>query len=114
MTLNLILLDGAAAQAGGAGLMNILMIVALIAVFYLFLIRPQKKRQKEIKKFREDLTQGSRVMTAGGIHGKIRSIKETAFVVEIAPNVQITVDKNSVYPAGASSEDIQNPEVTKS
>ena len=104
----------AAGPSGGAGMMNIGLIVLLVVVFYFFMIRPQKKRQKEIKKFRDDLTTGSRVMTAGGIHGKIKSIKETTFVVEIAPNVQITIEKNSVYPANTAPEEIQNTEVTKS
>lgn len=79
--------------------MNILMIVALIVVFYLFMIRPQQKRQKDIRRFREAIKVGDNVVTAGGIHGKIRSINDTSFDIEIAPNIRITVDKGSVYPA---------------
>lgn len=94
------------ANNGGSGLMNILMIVAIIAIFYFFMIRPQQKRQKEIRKFREGLKVGDRVITAGGIYGKIRAIKETSFVVEIADNVKITIDKGSIYasPADAQAE----------
>ena len=92
--LNNILLQ---AQSGG-GFSGIIMIVLMIAIFYFFMIRPQNKKQKEIKQAREALGNGDRVVTAGGIHGKIREISDTYFIVEIAPNVSIKVDKNSVYP----------------
>lgn len=78
---------------------NILMIVALIAVFYFMMIRPQQKRQNEIKKFREGLRVNDAVVTAGGIYGKIKGIEDNSFVVEIAKDVRITVDKGSVYPS---------------
>lgn len=98
-------------QAAGSGMMNILMIVVLIGVFYFFMIRPQQKKQKEIKQFRDNLAVGDRVITAGGILGKIRGIKDTTFVVEIADNVRVTIDKNSVYPSAADAQqpDANNP-----
>lgn len=86
-------------QGNSAGWANILMIVALIAVFYFMMIRPQQKRQNEIKKFREGLRVNDPVVTAGGIYGKVKSIDDTTFVVEIAKDVRITVDKGSVYPS---------------
>ncbi|MDE5773258.1 MAG: preprotein translocase subunit YajC [Muribaculaceae bacterium] len=90
-------------QAQGGGLSGMLMIVAMIVIFYFFMIRPQSKKQKEIKKAREAMTKGDRVVTAGGIHGKIRSINEAdkTIMIEIAPDVQIKVSVDSVYPAGA-------------
>ena len=91
-------------EQANSGMFNILMIVALIAIFYFFMIRPQQKRQKEIRKFRESLTVGDRVITAGGIHGKIRGIKDNAFIIEIADNVKITIDKGSVYPSAAEAQ----------
>ena len=78
---------------------SLIMIVALIAIFYFFMIRPQSKKQKEIKKFREGLQKGDKVITAGGIYGIIKEIKETSFVIEVTDNVKIRVDKNSVYPS---------------
>ena len=113
MLYNLIPLQSAGAQAGGSGVVNILMIVALIAIFYLFMIRPQQKRQKEIRKFREGLGAGSKVLTAGGIHGKIKQVKDTSYVVEIATGVAITIDKNSVYPLGTEQADKPEPGVDK-
>ncbi len=89
---------------GGGGLSGMLMIVAMIVIFYFFMIRPQNKKQKEIKKAREAMTKGDRVITAGGIHGKIRGVSELTLDLEIAPGVNITVDKASVFPAGSAPE----------
>ena len=92
-------------QAGdNAGLMNILMIVAIIVIFYFFMIRPHQKKQKEIKKFRESLTVGSNVVTAGGIYGKIRKVRDTTFDLEIARDTVITIDKGSVYPSAIEAQ----------
>ncbi|MBO5456541.1 MAG: preprotein translocase subunit YajC [Muribaculaceae bacterium] len=95
-------------QAEGAAWTNIVMIVALIAIFYLFMIRPQQKRQKEIRKFREGLSAGDDVVTAGGIYGKIRTVGETTFTIEIAKDVRITVDKGSVYPSAKQATEDAN------
>ena len=87
------------AQAGqGSNWTGMLMIVAMVAIFYFFMIRPQSKKQKEIKKAREAMKNGDRVVTAGGIHGKIKDIKDNSINIEVAPGVVIKVDKNSVYP----------------
>lgn len=89
-------------------MMNLIMIVALIAIFYFFMIRPQQKKQKEIKKFREGLNVGDRVITAGGIYGKIRAVKENTITLEIADNVRISIDKGSVYPSAAQAQESAN------
>lgn len=82
----------------GSGLSSIIMIVAMVAIFYFFMIRPQSKKQKKIKEAREALETGSKVVTAGGIYGRITKIQDTTFLIEIAPDVVIRIDKNSVYP----------------
>lgn len=101
--LNSILLDAAAAPAGG-GLSGMLMIVAMIAIFYFVMIRPQSKKQKELKRQRESMQKGDRVVTAGGIHGKIKDIRDAEVMVEIAPSVEIKVDKASVFPVVADTK----------
>ena len=79
-------------QAGGGGAMSsIIMLVAIIVIFYFFMIRPQQKRQKEEKKFREALTKGQRVVTIGGLHGKIADVRETTVLIEVANDVKIEV-----------------------
>ena len=100
MTLLTILLQQ---QGQGAGWPIIIMMVALVAIFYFFMIRPQTKRQKEIRKFREALSVGDKVVTAGGIYGKIKEIKDNIIVLEIADNVRIRIDKSSIYATAADS-----------
>ena len=82
---------------------GIVMIVALVAIFYFFMIRPQQKRQKEIRKFREGIKIGDKVITAGGIYGKVRNINDTTFQIEISDGVKIIIDKGSVYPSAADA-----------
>lgn len=77
-------------------LMSFLPLLLIVAVFYFFMIRPQMKRQKETRKFREGLAKGDKVVTTGGIYGKISEIKETTIILEIAKDVQIKVDKNGI------------------
>lgn len=85
-------------QGEGGGISGLLMIVAMIAIFYFFMIRPQSKKQKEIKKAREAMKAGDKVVTAGGIHGRIKEINDNYLMIEIASGVTIKVDKSSVYP----------------
>ena len=74
-----------------------LMIVLIIAIFYFFMIAPQQKKQKKINAFRDSLQKGDKVMTAGGIYGRIREIKDNYVMLEIDNNVTIKIDKNSIY-----------------
>ena len=109
--LNFILLQaangGAAAPAGdagagamGGGMGSLIMIVALIAIFYFFMIRPQNKKQKEIRKFRDAMEKGQKVTTAGGIHGTIKEVRDNGTIIlEIADGVKIAIDKAMVYPS---------------
>lgn len=86
--------------------MQFLPLILIILVFYFFMIRPQMKRQREVKKFRENLQKGDKVVTTGGIYGKIVEVKEQAVVLEIAENVRIKVDKNGLIQdsSGLSSK----------
>ena len=93
--LNNILLQASADPMGGMS--SIIMIVALIAIFYFFMIRPQSQKQKKINEFRNNLKKGDKVMTAGGIYGRIREINDTYALLEIDNNVTIKIDKNSIY-----------------
>lgn len=77
-----------------------IMIIAMIVIFYFFMIRPQSKRQKEIKKAREAMQKGDSVVTTGGIHGKIKEISDNTVLMEVAPGVSIKVDKAAVLPMG--------------
>ena len=105
MNLLSILLQAAAPAGGGmSSYSGILMMVAIFVVFYFFMIRPQTKRQKEIKKQREAMQAGDKVVTSGGIYGKVKDIKETTVVIEIADNVRIKVDKSSVFASADAAQ----------
>lgn len=92
---------------------SLLMIVGIFMVFYFFMIRPQQKRQKEMQKMRDALGKGDRVVTAGGIHGIIRDVKDKSFIIEVADGVRIRVDKGSVYSSPADAADDAANELKK-
>ena len=77
----------------------ILMLVLMFAIMYFFMIRPQRKRQKEIQEFRNQLTIGSRVVTNGGIYGTVKKLNEGEpyITIEVASGVNIQVDRNYVF-----------------
>ena len=89
------------AQSSGSFL---IMMVAIFAIMYFFMIRPQNKKQKEIQNFRNNLQMGQDVVTAGGIYGKVKSIEGNVVVLEIASGVKIKIDKNSIYANAAATQ----------
>lgn len=92
-------MPGAGADGGqGGGLMSFLPLVLMFVIFYFLLIRPQQKKQKEMKEMLKNLKRGDKIVTGGGIFGRIDSITDDKVGVEIAPGVVITVMRN--YVAG--------------
>lgn len=86
-------------QAAGGGLGSlgsILPMILIIVVFYFFMIRPQVKKQKDQKSFVNDLKIGDKVVTTAGIHGKIATITDTYFLIEVDNNVKIKFDKSAI------------------
>ena len=83
-------------EEGGSPYTSLIMMLLIVVVFYFFMIRPQMKRQKETRKFRESLAKGDKVVTTGGIYGKIAEVKDTHVILEIAKDVQIKVDKAGI------------------
>ncbi len=80
----------------GGGIMSFLPLILIIVVFYLFFIRPQMKKSKEQRKFRENLNKGDKIITIGGIHGKIVEIKEKQVVVDVGNQMKLTFDKSAI------------------
>ena len=93
-----------APSQGGGGMQMIVFMLLIVAVFYFLMIRPQSKKQKEIRKFRDGLQNGDKVITAGGIHGRIKEVKDDTILLEIAENVRIRVEKSSVYATAADTQ----------
>jgi preprotein translocase subunit YajC len=80
-------------MAGGAN--QLVMIVLMIGVFYFFMIRPQMKKQKELKKFREGLKPGDKIVTIGGIHGKILEISDSTVLIQ-SEGTKLRIEKAAV------------------
>ena len=88
-----------AAQQGGSAMPMLLMMVAIFAIMYFFMIRPQQKEQKKIREFQNQLAEGTPVVTGGGIYGTVKSVDQTRQTVDvkIARDVVVTVSKGSVF-----------------
>jgi preprotein translocase subunit YajC len=85
---------------------SLLPLLLIIVVFYLFFIRPQMKRSKDQKKFRESLQKGQKVITIGGIHGRIVEIQDTTVTIEVENQVRLKVEKSAI--ALDTSQTIEN------
>lgn len=87
----------AASCLGGGGIMGLLPIIAMVAIFYFLIIRPQQKQSKQLKEMRSSLERGDKVVTSGGIHGVITNLKDNEVVtIRIADSVKIDVDKTAL------------------
>ncbi len=93
--LNFVLLMQPQGEEGNPYSMLIMM-GALVVVFYFFMIRPQMKKRKEVQKFRTEMKQGDKIMTIGGIHGKVNAIKEDAVIIEVENGNLLKIDKNAI------------------
>jgi preprotein translocase subunit YajC len=96
-----------AAQAtpqGGSGWSFWIMIIAMIAIMYFFMWRPESKRRKEAQKFRDGLKAGDKVITAGGIYAVVKKVEETSLLIEVDSNVTLRIDKGMVVAAPQTSE----------
>lgn len=94
-------------QEGGGGMQTLIMFGAIFLVFYLFMIRPQMKKQKEQRKFRDSLEKGSKIVTIGGIHGKIAEVKENTVIIETEGGNRLKLEKSAI------SKDFSGEEMEK-
>ena len=95
--------DAAAQQAAPAGSGSFwIMIIAMIAIMYFFMWRPESKRRKQMENFRNGLKKGDKIITAGGIYGTVKEVHDTYLLIEVDSNVTLRIDKNMV--AGAPSQ----------
>lgn len=82
--------------ASGGGMSTLFLMGGLFLIMYFFMIRPQMKKQKELKSFREALEKGAQIVTIGGIHGKVHSIQETTVNIKIEDGTLIKVEKSAL------------------
>ena len=85
-----------AAGAPTAGWEGLIFPIGLLVVLYFFMIRPQQKKAKEARKFRESLQKGSKVVTIGGIHGKVVEVNDTTVLLEVDSNVKLRFEKSAI------------------
>ena len=93
--LNMFLLQAPQQQSSW---LRILVIVLLFVIFWLFFIRPQNKRAKEQQKFRDSLQKGDKVITIGGIHGRVEEVRENTVVISVDHNTKIEFEKSAIIP----------------
>ncbi len=87
----------AQASAGGAGILGqVFLFGSIILIMYFFMIRPQQKKQKDTKKFIEEIKKGDDVVTIGGIHGKVASVEGDAVMLDIDRGVKIKIEKSAI------------------
>ena len=90
------ILQAAPAAGQGGGLSMWIMLALIFVVMWFFMIRPQKKQQKELQNFRDSLKKGDKVVTIGGIYGTVAEIKEDSVLIEVDHNVKIRVSKQAL------------------
>ncbi|MDR0877293.1 MAG: preprotein translocase subunit YajC [Treponema sp.] len=105
-----LLLGGQQAAAGADGaapagnpILQFLPFVAIIAIFYFLIIRPQNKKQKETKRMLEALKKGDKIVTIGGIHGTIQSVKETTVIVKVDDGIKLEFSRSAISNVEAAA-----------
>ncbi len=88
-------------EGEGGGLISFLPLILIMVVFYFFFIRPQMKRAKDQRKYREALKKGDKIITLGGIHGKVVDVKETTILIEVVDGNRLLVEKSAVVMDGS-------------
>ncbi len=83
-------------QAEGGGAIQFIMLGLIVVVFYMFMIRPQIKKSKQQKKFREALAKGDHIVTIGGVHGKVAEIKDTTVIIDVEGGNKLKVEKSAI------------------
>jgi len=92
--LSILLMDPA--QGASSSWQTIFMFGSIIVVFYFFMLRPQMKKQKDQRKFKEEVKKGDKIVTLGGIHGKISEIRESVFILDIENGGKLKIEKSAV------------------
>ncbi|MDP3444800.1 MAG: preprotein translocase subunit YajC [Ignavibacteria bacterium] len=94
--LNILLMAPPAEGGSSGGIMSFLPLILIMVVFYFFFIRPQMKKAKDQKKFREALKKGDKVITIGGIHGKVNEVKENTIILEVEGGNRLELEKSAI------------------
>jgi preprotein translocase subunit YajC len=88
--------QGGAPEGGAAGFASFIPLILMFVIFYFLLIRPQQKRSKEHRSMIANLKKGDRIVTSGGLHGRVTGMDETTLTVEIADKVRVKISRGNV------------------
>jgi preprotein translocase subunit YajC len=114
MLLNSILLMSGGQQGGsGGGIMSFLPLIGIIVVFYFFMIRPQMKKQKDAKKFVENIKKGDKIATIGGILAKIVEVNDNSYTIEVEGGNKLKILKSAVSMENSAALNKEETAVTK-
>ncbi|HUS87540.1 MAG TPA: preprotein translocase subunit YajC [Bacteroidales bacterium] len=92
------------APEGQSPLVTFLPLILVFVVFYFFMIRPQVRKQKDLTNYRGNLNKGDKIVTTGGVYGKITDVKETTVTVDVGDNVLLKIDKSAVLKDSSDLE----------
>jgi preprotein translocase subunit YajC len=95
---------GGGGQSGGAGLISFLPIILIVVVFWFFMIRPQNKQRKETQRMLSELKKGDKVVTIGGIHGVVQSVRETTVILKVDEDCKIELTRSAIASMKEKSE----------
>ena len=105
--LSILLLGQSSGESGGSTV--IIFWIAILGVFYFFMIRPQQQKQKKAKNFRSELKKGQSIVTIGGVHGRIAEVQENVVIIDIEKGAKLRVDKAAIsYESAASEQELAN------
>ena len=100
--------------APGSAIFSFLPLVAIIAIFYFLILRPQNKKQKETQKMLSALKKGDRVVTIGGIHGVIQSVRENTVIIKVDENVKLEFNRGAVSTVSSQAKEDKEDDEKKS
>lgn len=93
-----------ASPEGGSPIPNLIFIAAIILIFYFFMIRPQTQKAKKMKTFREGIKKGDKIVTIGGIHGKVEEVKDTTLIIAVEGGSRLKIEKSAVSMEFSSNQ----------
>lgn len=102
-----VLLMAPSGDGKSGGFSSLLFLGLIFVIFYFFMIRPQVKKNKDLRKFRENLKKGDKIVTIGGIHGRILEINEATAIIEVEGQNRLKIEKSAIAMEGKASEDLE-------